>query len=75
MAYRIVFEYQTESSAMSDVLNCSDEQDARDKFQELHDNLVMAIDPSGCEVVDEPDLFGLMNREEEVYGFVRLDTV
>ena len=52
MKYRVVFEYQTEDGAMSDVYNCRDEQSAMDKFAELKDSLEHAIDPDGCEVID-----------------------
>ena len=54
MRYRVVFEFQSEDGAMSDVYNCSDEQQARDKFDELRDSLMHAIDPATCQVIDEP---------------------
>ena len=74
MSYRIVFEYQTEDGAMSDVYNCRDEQAAFDKFAELKEDLLFAIDPSGCEVIDEPTHYCLINREKGIYGYVRLLT-
>ena len=73
MGYRVVFEYETESSAMSDVYNCADEQAAMQTFKELREQLIMAIDPTRCEVVDEPDLYGMTDREQGCYGFVRID--
>ena len=72
MRYRVVFEYQTEDGAMSDVYNCSDEQQAREKFDELRDSLMHAIDPDECEVIDEPSFYSVINREASLYGYVRL---
>lgn len=72
MRYRVVFEFQSEDSAMSDVYNCSDEQQARDKFDELRDSLEHAIDPATCQVIDEPTHYSLINREVGFYGYVRL---
>lgn len=72
MSYRVVFEYQTEDGAMSDVYNCRDEQQAQEKFDELRDSLEHAIDTEGCEVIDEPDHYSLINREVGFYGYVRL---
>ena len=72
MSYRVVFEYQNESGAMSDVYNCRDEQSAKEKFAELKEDLLFAIDPSTCEVIDEPMYYCLFNREEGIYGYVRL---
>jgi len=75
MRYRVVFEYQSEDSAMSDVYNCRDEQAAMDKFAELSDMLehsIDATDPAGWEVIDEPDFYNIINRDEGVYGYVRL---
>ena len=72
MRYRVVFEYQTEDGAMSDVYNCRDEQQALDKFAELRDSLMHAIDPATCEMVDEPAHYSLINREVGFYGYVRL---
>ena len=72
MRYRVVFEYQTEDGAMSDVYNCRDEQQAREKFDELHDSLMHAIDPDECEVIDEPSFYSVINREAGLYGYVRL---
>ena len=74
MKYRVVFEYQTEDGAMSDVYNCRDEQAAREKFAELQDSLAGAIAPDGCEVIDEPDHYSVINREAGLYGYVRLLT-
>lgn len=73
MGYRVVFEYETESSAMSDVYHCSDRQVAQQMFDDLRQQLTMVIDPSECEVVDEPDLYGMTNRQVGCYGFVRID--
>lgn len=72
MRYRVVFEYQTEDGAMSDVYNCKDEQSAMDKFAELKDSLEHAIDPDSCEVVDEPEHYSLINREAGIMGYVSL---
>ncbi len=75
MKYRVIFEFQSEDSAMSDVYNCKDEQAALDKFAELCDMLQHTIDPtdpSGWEVVDELDFYNIINRDEGVYGYVRL---
>ncbi len=72
MRYRVVFEFQSEDSAMSDVYNCKEEQAARDKFEELRDSLMHAIDPDSCEVIDEPTHYSLINREAGFYGYVRL---
>ena len=72
MRYRVVFEYQTEDGAMSDVYNCSDEQQAREKFDELRDSLMHAVDDAGCQVVDEPSNYSVINREAGLYGYVRL---
>ena len=69
-----MFEYQTEDGAMSDVYNCRDEQQAKDKFAELKDSLVHAIDPDSCELIDEPTHYSLINREAGFYGYVRLLT-
>ena len=74
MNYRVVFEFQSEDSAMSDVYNCRDEQHAMEKFAELRDSLMHAIDPDGCEVIDEPTHYSLINREAGFYGYVRLLT-
>ena len=72
MGYRVVFEFQSEDGAMSDVYNYSDEQQACDKFDELRDSLEHAIDPDSCEVVDEPAHYSLINRQVGIYGYVRL---
>lgn len=74
MKYRVVFEYQSEDSAMSDVYNCRDEQQAREKFAELRDSLMHVIDSGSCEVIDEPCHYSLINRQAGVYGYVRLLT-
>ena len=52
MRYRVVFEFQSDDSAMSDVYNCTDEQQALEKFDELKDSLMHAIDTNGSEVID-----------------------
>ena len=75
MRYRVVFEYQSEDSSMSDVYNCKDEQSAMDKFAELCDMLEHSIDPTdptGWEVVDELDNYSIINREEGIFGYVRM---
>ena len=72
MRYRVVFEFQSEDSAMSDVYNCKEEQAARDKFEELRDSLMHAIDPAGCEVIDEPTHYSVINREAGIFGYVRI---
>ncbi len=72
MKYRVVFEFQSEDSSMSDVYNCKDEDQAREKFDELQDSLVHAMDPAGCEVTDEPAFYCVINREQGIYGYVRL---
>ena len=72
MKYRVVFEFQSEDSAMSDVYNCKEEQAARDKFEELRDSLMHAIDPAGCEVIDEPTHYSVINREAGIFGYVRI---
>ena len=72
MKYRVVFEFQSEDAAMSDVYNCRDEQQALDKFAELRNELMCAIDPDGCEVIDKPEHYSVINREVGIYGYVRL---
>lgn len=74
MKYRVVFEYQSEDSAMSDVYNCRDEQQAREKFAELQDSLMHAIPSDNCEVIDEPMHYSIINREAGLYGYVRIIT-
>ena len=74
MKYRVVFEYQTEDGAMSDVYNCRDEQQAQEKFAELRDSLQHAINPSTSEITDEPDLYSVINRNDGIFGYVRLLT-
>ena len=74
MRYRVVFEFQSEDSAMSDVYNCRDEQQAQEKFAELRDSLEHAIDPDGSEVIDEPTHYSVINRADGIYGYVRLLT-
>ena len=72
MRYRVVFEYQTEDGAMSDVYNCGDELQAQDKFAELRDSLEHAIDPDSAEVIDEPAFYSVIDRQEGLCGYVRL---
>ena len=72
MRYRVVFEFQSEDSAMSDVYNCRDGEHAREKFDELRDSLMRAVDPAGCEVIDESGHYSVINREEGLYGYVRI---
>jgi hypothetical protein len=73
--FRIVFEYETEDTAMSDVLLFADRRQAQEKFDELRSQLILANDPTSCQVTDEPDLYGVIDRENEAYGFVRLDAL
>ena len=68
----MVFEYQTEDGAMSGVYNCGDEQQAQEKFAELRDSLEHAINPASAEVIDEPSFYSVIDRQEGVYGYVRL---
>ncbi|MBR2146404.1 MAG: hypothetical protein IKI10_03125 [Muribaculaceae bacterium] len=72
MRYRVVFEFQTEDGAMSDVYNCPDEQQAKEKFDELKDSIEHAIDPDGCEVIDEPSHYSVINREAGIFAYVRM---
>jgi len=74
MRYRVVFEFQSEDGAMSDVYNCSDEQQARDKFAELRDEIMRAANSPTCEVIDEPTHYSVINRDQGIYGYVRLLT-
>ena len=57
---------------MSDVYNCRDEQQAKEKFDELRDSLLRSIDADGCEVIDEPTHYSIINREVGFFGYVRL---
>lgn len=57
---------------MSDVYNCRDEQQARDKFDELRDSLMHAFDLAACEVTDEPLTYSVINRQEGAFGYVRI---
>ena len=72
MRYRVVFEYQTEDGAMSDVYNCRDEEAAKEKFEELRDSLMHAINTGDFELIDEPTHYSIINRELGFYGYVRL---
>ena len=72
MKYRVVFEFQSEDGAMSDVYNYRDEQQAMDKFAELRNEFIHAVNPDGCEVIDEPTYYSIINRETGIYGYVRL---
>ena len=74
MRFRVVFEYQTEDGAMSDVYNCRDEQQAMEKFDELKDSLMHAADCDGSEVIDHPTHYSVINREQGLYGYVRVVT-
>ncbi|MBR1551032.1 MAG: hypothetical protein IJ632_01780 [Muribaculaceae bacterium] len=73
--FRIVFEYETEDTAMSDVLLFTDRRQAQEKFDELRGQLILAIDPTQCQVTDDPDLYGVVDHDNEAYGFVRLDVL
>lgn len=70
--YRVVFEWQSEDSAMSDVYNCRNEQQAQEKFAELRDSLMHAIDPGTCEVIDETEHFSVNNRTVGIFGYVKI---
>ena len=72
MRYRVVFEWQSEDGAMSDVYNSRDEQQAQEKFAELRDSLVHAVDPADCEITDDPAHYSVINRAEGIFGYVRL---
>jgi len=72
MKYRVVFEYQSEDGAMSDVYNCRDKQQALDKFAELRDSLEHVADAAASQVVDEPDHYSVINREAGIMAYVRL---
>lgn len=72
MQYRVIFEFQSEDGAMSDVYNYRDEQQARDKFDELRDEIMGVIGRTQCEVIDEPAHYSVINRSEGIYGYVRL---
>ena len=72
MQYRVVFEFQSEDGAMSDVYNYRDEQQAQDKFAELRDGIVGAVGHIQCEVIDDPTHYSVINRQRGIYGYVRL---
>ena len=74
MKYRVVFEWQSEDGAMSDVYNYREEQYAKEKFNELRNELLGAVKPDGCEVIDESVHYSVINREAGIYGYVRLLT-
>ena len=60
---------------MSDVYNHGNLESAQQQFDELRQQLIVAIDPTTSKVVDEPDLYGVTNRQAECYGFVRIDEI
>lgn len=72
MQYRVVFEFQSEDGAMSDVYNFRDEEKANEKFAELRDEISGAVDSDGCEIIDEPTHYSVINRQRGIYGYVRL---
>ena len=72
MKYRVVFEFQSDDSAMSDVYNYRDEQQALDKFAELRNEFIHAIDPDACEVIDEPTHYSIIDRQRGLFAYVRL---
>ena len=74
MKYRVVFEFQSEDGAMSDVYNYSDEEAAKEKFAELRDSLEHAVDPATSKITDEPDTYSVVNHEAGIMGYVRLLT-
>ena len=72
MRYRVVFEFQSEDGAMSDVYNFRDEEKAKEKFAELCQEISGAASPDGCEIIDEPAHYSVINRQQGLYGYVRL---
>ena len=74
MQYRVVFEFQSEDGAMGDVYNFRDEEKANEKFAELRDEISTAVNPDGCEIIDEPTHYSVINRQRGIYGYVRLLT-
>ena len=62
MKYRVVFEWQSEDGAMSDVYNYRNEEQAKEKFAELRDEISSAVSPDGCEIIDAPTHYSLINR-------------
>ena len=72
MKYRVVFEFQSEDGAMSDVYNYRDEQQAQDKFDELRGEITGAVDPDGCEIIDEPMHYSIIDRQRGLFAYVRL---
>lgn len=72
MKYRVVFEFQSEDGAMSDVYNYRDEQQAQEKFAELRGEISGAVDTNGCEIIDEPMHYSIINRQLGLFAYVRL---
>ena len=72
MRYRVVFEFQSEDGAMSDVYNFRDEEKAKEKFAELRDEISGAASPDGCDIIDDPAHYSVINRQQGLYGYVRL---
>ena len=72
MKYRVVFEFQSEDGAMSDVYNYRDEQQAQEKFDELRGEISAAVDPDGSEIIDEPTHYSIINRQRGLFAYVRL---
>ena len=72
MKYRVVFEFQSEDGAMSDVYNYRDEQQAQEKFAELRGEISGAVDPDSCEVIDEPTHYSIIDRQRGLFAYVRL---
>lgn len=72
--YRVVFEFQSEDGAMSDVYNYSDEQQAMEKFAELRQEISTAVNPDGCKIIDEPTHYSVINRQRGLFAYVRLLT-
>ena len=72
--YRVVFEFQSEDGAMSDVYNYSDEQQAMEKFAGLRQEISTAVNPDGCEIIDEPTHYSVINRQRGLFAYVRLLT-
>ena len=68
----MVFEWQTEDGAISDVYNYRDERQAKEKFAELRDEIMGAVGHTQCEVIDDPAHYSVINRSKGIYGYIRL---
>ena len=45
---------------------------ANEKFAELCDEISGAVDSDGCEIIDEPTHYSVINREAGIFGYVRI---